>query len=882
MKTNANNLQQKEEETTGNSNNITPMLQQYLDIKKDYQGYLVFFRMGDFFELFFDDAIAASKALDIVLTRRGKNDGQDIPMCGVPVHAYENYLNKLVKQGFKVAICDQTETPEEAKKRGGYKAIVNREIIRIITPGTITEENLLATPAGNYLLCVSYAGKKEAVIPAEAGIQPKKETLDTGFRRYDEAFSIAATDISTGDFFALSIAKDSLIDSLEKISASEIILPDKLLSEEFFRDFYQRNRKIVSGFNDSFFNYIKCERKIKEFFEIKTLQSLQQIDKSEICACGALLEYIEITQIGKKPKLSFPKKYNEKENLEIDSATLKNLEIFADNNGNKEGSLYNLLNECVTAAGTRNLQKILKSPFKNKNVLDERLDAVEFLMNNLEFTHHTRDILKQFADVERIISRIYLNRTNPRDMLSLRYSLEAALKLNAAKDLYDIKNAPNILLENLSNLSELTEIYGTLNEAIVDVPPLNTNDGGFIKNGFNAKLDDYRNAKQNSEAKQRELQEKYIKETGINTLKIKDNNVIGMFIEITAQNVDKASPSFIHRQTLANNVRYTTPELRTIENELINAKTYAINLEKEIFEELRRHIIQNAEKIIELAQKIAEIDLFTNFAALSWKYAYKKPEITENKELQIIEGRHPVIENFINKNKTETNLTEFSSNDLTLAEQKNIWLLTGPNMSGKSTFLRQNAVITIIAHTGCFVPASKAVISLTDRVFSRVGASDNISKGHSTFMVEMVETATILNNATENSFIILDEIGRGTATFDGVSIAWSCLEYIATKIKAKTLFATHYHELTEVTKQLPNIACHRTKITEWNEEIIFHHKIEEGIASQSYGIHVAKIAGLPKEVILRADKILQILQSRNKGNAIEVITEELPLFELKQ
>lgn len=838
-------------ESKPKSSNLTPMLQQYIDIKEKYSDYLLFFRMGDFFELFFDDALTASKALDIVLTKRGKNDGDDIPMCGVPVHAYESYLNKLVRQGFKVAICDQTETPEQAKKRGGYKAIVNREVIRIITPGTVTEESLLESKNSNYLLCAFDA--KDKVV-------------------------LAYSDISTGEFYVRRFEKQNAIAEILKIGASEVILPEHLLEESNFREFFNNNPKLITSFSKRYFESKKAERKIKSFYNIATLEGVGFFDKAEISAIGGLLEYIEITQIDKKPKLSYPEKRDEKKHLELDLATINNLEIFKNSEGDKKFSLHNSIDNTVTALGSRGLQKILKNPFAEKSEIERRLDAVEFFNKNLQLSSNLKKILEEFADVERILSRVYLGRANPRDMVSLKNSIFASL--NIKSEFFNFTGEkPSDISSLFENILTLDELYITLNQALIEEAPYGLNDGGIIKNGFNPKLDGYRNARQSAELEKEALQQKYVEKTGINNLKIKENNVIGMFVEVTANNADKIPSSFIHRQTLATNVRYTTDELREIENELINAKTYSIALEKEIFEELRVKIITEADRLIHICNIISELDIFINFALLALVNNYVKPKITESNNINIKNGRHPVIESFINHNK-DSDISEFTPNDLELEKGNNLWLLTGPNMSGKSTFLRQNALIIIMAHIGCYVSAESAEIGITDRIFSRVGASDNLAKGHSTFMVEMVETATILNNATESSFIILDEIGRGTATFDGVSIAWSVLEYIATKIKACTLFATHYHELTELEKQVPALSCHRTKISEFEGEVIFQHKIEQGAASDSYGIHVAKIAGLPIEVTARADKILSILQARNKGNAIEVITEELPLFSL--
>lgn len=828
---------------------ITPMMQQYLDVKARYNDHLLFYRMGDFYELFYDDALTASRALDIVLTRRGKAEGNSVPMCGVPHHAYESYLNKLIKMGFRVAICDQLETPEEAKKRGGYKAVVKRDVIRVVTPGTLTEDNLLDASACNYLLAVNVnkAGK----------------------------LALAWCDISTGEIYYTATDKKDLASEVERIAPKEIILNEELLNNREFSEFVNTHRKILCSHAKSFFEADKSERKIKSAFGVTTTDSFGKIEKEEMGAIGALIEYLEITQVGKLPHLSFPKRNAENSFLEIDSASFNNLEIFKSSEGGT--SLFALLNQTSTNAGSRLLQKILARPLLNKKEIENRLNSVEFFMNNKDIANDVRETLKSIPDFERILSRIHLNRSNPRDIAVLRDGLQAALKLS---EIFTFANnqPPAELKENVNNIGNFDSLIKLLSEAIEEFPPIALNEGGFIKAGFNAKLDDYRNIRQNSEKIKNELQDKYIKETGINTLKIKDNNVIGMFIEVTAMHVDKIPGYFIHRQSLANNIRYTTEELRKVENEIINAATYAINLENELYQKLREEIILFSEKLIKSSAAISYIDVLNAFAFLSKKNDYCRPEISDNIEFIVEEGRHPIVESSI-KNQKEKQ--EFITNSLSITSKQNLWLITGPNMSGKSTFLRQNALIAIMAQVGCFVPAKSVKLGVVDKIFSRVGASDNIAKGHSTFMVEMIETASILNNSTNRSFVILDEIGRGTATFDGLAIAWSTLEHIHDNIKCRCLFATHYHELNSLEKELKNLACYTTQIKEWDGEIIFMHKVIPGKANQSYGVHVAKLAGIPKNVIERANEILAILVRENKGNENEILANSLPLFKVE-
>jgi DNA mismatch repair protein MutS len=587
------------------------------------------------------------------------------------------------------------------------------------------------------------------------------------------------------------------------------------------------------------------------------------------------MEYIEITQVGKLPRFSAPKKSEEKTFLEIDSSSFSSLEIFRSASGETAHSLYGMLNETNTNAGARLLQKTLARPLINKKHIDARLDAVEFFTKNDTILNNVRGILKTIPDFERIISRIHLGRSNPRDLGALRDGLKSALRLVEIFSFNNSTKIPAEIKENISGIANFDSLINLLDNAIIDLPPINLNEGGFIKPGFNAKLDDYRNTKQNSENIKTGLQDKYIKETGINSLKIKDNNVIGMFIEITASHLDKIPANFLHRQTTANYVRYTTEDLRKVENEIINSANYAINLELEIYQNLINEIILFSENIIKTSVSISNTDLISSFAFLAIKNNFSKPEILNSNDLIIENGRHPIVEGSL-KNQKEKQ--EFIGNSLSLTSNKKIWLITGPNMSGKSTFLRQNALIIILAQIGCFVPAENAKIGVVDKIFSRVGASDNLAKGHSTFMVEMIETASILNNATENSFIILDEIGRGTATFDGLAIAWATLEFLHDNARARCLFATHYHELNSLTKELKNLVSYTTQIKEWNGDIIFMHKIIPGEASSSYGIHVAKLAGMPRNVIERANEILAILTKENKTNSVDIISNNLPLF----
>jgi len=828
---------------------VTPMMQQYLAIKKEYSDYLLFYRMGDFFELFYDDAIAASKALDIVLTRRGKAQGADIPMCGVPAHSNEAYLHKLIKLGFKVAICDQVETPEEAKAKRGYKAVVNREVIRVVTPGTLTEDNLLENNASNFLLAVN--GRK------------------------DGKLALCWCDISTGEVYFSNILRDAIFSEIERIAPKEIIVNDEVLSEKFSEEFFRVYRKIITSYPKNFFESSKAERKICDGYKIKSLDSFEKMDKEELGSLSALIEYLQMTQVGKMPRLSAPKRNNEKDFLEIDQASFKNLEIFGAAGGEDGASLFSILNRTHTNAGTRLMRKILARPLVDKKAIESRLDCVEFFKNNEEGRTQITGILKSIPDFERIISRIYLNRSNPRDIAALRDGLKSVLKLQEVFSFSNFAKIPAELQKHVNKIHNFDTLINTLDNALMEFPAIAINEGGYIKPGHNAKLDDYRNIRQSSEKIKTSLQEKYIKESGITTLKIKDNNVIGMFIETTAMHIDKIPTYFVHRQTLANNIRFTTDELKKIENEIINAKSYAINLEMEIFRELQNEILNSAERIIETSESISFLDLFSGFAELASEQNYCRAEITDKIEFLVEEGRHPIVESAIKNSKEKQS---FIGNDLNLTQDGFVWLLTGPNMSGKSTFLRQNALIAIMAHIGCFVPAKSAKIGIIDKIFSRVGASDNIAKGHSTFMVEMIETAAILNNSTARSFLILDEVGRGTATFDGLAIAWAALEHIHDNLRARCLFATHYHELHELDVELKGLSCHTTDIKEWNGDIVFMHRIIPGKASQSYGIHVAKIAGIPQSVIERANDIMTTLVRQNKGASVDILAAALPLF----
>ncbi len=846
VNTDTSELQSKSDTEAVSGANITPMMQQYLEVKAQYPDYMLFYRMGDFFELFHDDAVIASKALDILLTRRGKAQGVDIPMCGVPAHSHESYLNKLIKLGFKVAICEQLESPEEAKAKRGYKAVVKREVTRVITPGTLTEDTLLDAATSNYLLSLNLVKGGD--------------------------LAISWCDISTGELYFTSVKKENLLSEIERIAPKEIIINDDILSLREFSDFTSHYRKILSTHARSFFEAGKSERKIKEVYKVATIDSFGKLEKEELGAIGALLEYLEITQVGKMPRLSNPKRSDEKSFLEIDAASFNNLEIFNAPEGN---SLFSVLNHTRTNAGSRWLRKVLARPLIDKNKIEKRLDAVEFFMNNPQALEDIRELLKSVPDFERIISRIYLNRSTPKDMAALRDGLKSVLRLNEIFSFSNFVKVPAEIKEALSNIGNFDSLINLLENAIEEFPPVSLNEGGYIKKTYNAKLDKYRNTRQNSEDIKTGLQEKYIRESGISSLKIKENNVIGMFIEITSTHIDKVPPSFLHRQTTANYIRYTTEDLRKVEHEIINAANYAINLELEIYHELRSEINLFSEKIEKTAAAISHIDVLCGFAFLAEKNGYSKPEITKDIEFSVEEGRHPIVEQSL-KNSDEKQ--EFIGNNLSLGSNEKLWLITGPNMSGKSTFLRQNALIAVMAQTGCFVPAKKLQLGIIDKIFSRVGASDNIAKGHSTFMVEMIETASILNNATERSFIILDEIGRGTATFDGLAIAWAVLEHLHDNIRARCLFATHYHELNSLTDELKNLACYTTQIKEWKGDIIFMHKLIAGKANQSYGVHVAKLAGVPKNVITRANEILSILVKENKGNSSNIISNNLPLF----
>jgi len=831
---------------------VTPMLAQYLEIKREHIGSLLFYRMGDFYELFFEDAIEAAHALDITLTKRGKHKNQDIPMCGVPFHAADTYLGRLIRKGFKVAICEQIEDPADARKRGG-KSVVKRAVVRVITPGTVTEETLLEARRNNFLASVV---------------------------EIQESVGMAWVDVSTGSFQTEALSLNQLGGALARVAPTEILVPDRVLeTRNGCGDFASQLtdcRDRLTSIPSSRFDSANSEKRLAELYGVNSLDSYGSFSRAELAAAGALVDYLELTQLGKIPRLLPPKQWKNSETLEVDNATRINLELVRTVAGERKGSLLDIMDRTVTGGGSRLLATRLNAPPTDPNIIKERLESVDYFFESERQRLCIRNTLKSVPDIERSLSRLSVDRAGPRDLIAIRNALLATASIRAQLNKLDGKltGLPTELEKNVTFLGCHDELVMLLTRALIDEPPMFAREGGFIKSGYDMELDRLRSLRDESRNLIVSLQQRYAEETGINSIKIKHNNVLGYFVEMTSMHANKMTeyPTFIHRQTLANATRFTTLELTELERDLGQAAAKSLALEQECFAHLSNEVINSYEAIFNAGTAISEIDLFSGLAELAIERRYVRPTVTGGLEFEIIDGRHPVVE------ALSTDGERFVSNNCEMKVANRLWLLTGPNMAGKSTFLRQNALITLMAQMGSFVPATSARIGVIDRLFSRVGAADDLARGRSTFMVEMVETAAILNQATARSLVILDEIGRGTATFDGLSIAWAAIEHLHEINGCRTLFATHYHELTSLQSKLDSLVCYTMKIKEWQEEIVFMHELVKGTADRSYGIHVAKIAGLPTEVVDRAKIILEVLEKGEKANSLRSLADDLPLF----
>ncbi|WP_417250289.1 DNA mismatch repair protein MutS [Celeribacter sp.] len=827
------------------------MMAQFLEIKSRHRDALLFYRMGDFYELFFDDAIAASEALDIALTKRGKHDGDDIPMCGVPVHSAEGYLLTLIRKGFRVAVCEQLEDPAEAKKRGA-KSVVKRDVVRLVTPGTLTEESLLDARRHNFLAAFSDVRGEGA---------------------------LAWVDISTGAFHVLPCPASKLLPELARLNPSELVLSEALELDEggLGSDFDE----IVTRLAPASFDSTSAADRLTSLFNVASLDAFGNFERAEISAMGAIVDYLDITQKGKLPIIRPPVKEVLRGTMQIDAATRRNLEISQSMSGGRNGSLVAVMDRTVTAAGGRLLERRLSSPSCDVDVINERLDAIAFCLDDRNAADAVRDILRNVPDMERAMSRIGLERAGPRDLAAIRNGLAQA---QALSELISTLTLPK-LLSNAANLLEgHDELVDRLEAALVAEPPLLARDGGYIAQGYHEELDECRQLRDEGRGVIAQLQAQYSELSGVASLKIKHNNVLGYFIETTATHADKMlSPplneTFIHRQTTANQVRFTTLELSELETKIHNAGGRALEIEKTLFLQLSGHILDRRGEISEAARALAEFDLCTALGELSRSEGWSRPVVDDSREFVIQKGRHPVVERALLQQGGEN----FVANDCDLsadADAASIWLLTGPNMSGKSTFLRQNALIAMIAQMGSYVPADFAHIGIVSQLFSRVGASDDLARGRSTFMVEMVETAAILNQAEDRALVILDEIGRGTSTYDGLSIAWATLEHLHEVNKCRGLFATHYHEMTALSERLAGAENATVTVKEWDGEVIFLHEVTKGKADRSYGVQVAKLAGLPPTVVERARIVLESLEKGQSEAATspKAVIDDLPLF----
>ena len=832
-----------------NNQNLTPMMAQYMEIKSQHKDALLFYRMGDFYEMFFDDAVEASEALDIALTKRGKTNNMDIPMCGVPVHAADQYLQLLIRKGFRVAVCEQTEDPSEAKKRGN-KAIVKREVIRVITPGTLTEDSLLTANQNNYIAAIHQIRKSVA---------------------------LAWADISSGSFHVTSFPLVNLASQLSRISPKEVIYPETYSAQ--ILGIVRETTDSLTPLADVHFDSRIAKRNLSEMYEVATLDSFGQFNRSELACLGAIVAYLEITQQGKIPKLQFPSREKSEDTLQIDAATRKNLEITRNLSGGKNNTLLSVLDKTRTASGARMLERWLANPSTNIGLIAKRQNEVETFYSQSDSRREIRDKLKMVPDLQRSLSRLALERGGPRDLNVIKTGIKQALLIN--QEVRVIDGVSEQLKASLALLANLEGLVKDLSQALMANVPLATRDGDFIAQGFDEELDETRKLRDETRVVIAELEKKYAQLADIPRLKVRFNKLLGYYVETPSSFYSKMvsqplSDTFIHRQSTSTACRFTSKELSDLESRIVNAQQKTVEIELRLFEQFREAILAQANDIFFIAQTLSEMDVIATLAEIAHTNNWCKPVLDESCDLEIVAGRHPVVEESLRKN----NQIPFVTNDCNISDEGRIILLTGPNMAGKSTFLRQNALLALLAQIGSYVPAKKARIGIISQLFSRVGAADDLAKGRSTFMVEMVETAAILNQADHRTLVILDEIGRGTATFDGLSIAWATLEYIHDKIKCRTLFATHFHELTELSNRLPNLFNLTIKVKEWQGDVVFLHEVVEGFADRSYGVQVAKLAGLPRAVVRRADAILKKLeQPRGKGkDNILSMYQELPLF----
>ena len=837
---------------------LTPMMEQYLEIKAANPGLLLFYRMGDFYEMFFEDAEIASRALGIVLTKRGKHHGLDIPMCGVPIERSDDYLHRLIALGHRVAVCEQMEDPAAARARGN-KSVVRRDVVRLVTPGTLTEDTLLDARTNNYLLAM-------ARTRASSG---------------GDRIALAWIDISTSEFIVTECATGELAATLARINPNEVIVTDALYGDPDLGPLL-RDLPAVTPLTRDVFDSATAERRLCDYFAVATMDGLSAMSRLEATAAAAAVTYIERTQVGKRPPLSPPAREAAGTTMAIDPATRANLELTRTLSGERRGSLLDAIDCTVTAAGSRLLAQRLAAPLTDAAAIARRLDGVAAFVADTAARDELRTILRAAPDMSRALARLSVGRGGPRDLAALRDGILAADQ--ALARLSQIEELPQEFVAVMEALRRPSrDLAREFQHALAEQLPLTKRDGGFVRAGFEAALDETRELRDASRLVVAAMQARYAEETSVKGLKIRHNNVLGYFVEVTAQHGEKlmAPPlnaTFIHRQTLAGQVRFTTAELGEIEAKIANAGDRALGLELEIFERLAAMVIAASDDLRAAAHAFAQLDVATALAKLAVDDNYVRPEVDGSLGFAIEAGRHPVVEQALKRDGQPfiANACDLSPAPGQTSGQ--IWLITGPNMAGKSTFLRQNALIALLAQIGSFVPASRARIGIVDRLFSRVGAADDLARGRSTFMVEMVETAVILNQASERSLVILDEIGRGTATFDGLSIAWAAIEHLHESNRCRTLFATHYHELTALSAKLPRLFNATVRVKEWHGDVVFLHEVLPGSADRSYGIQVAKLAGLPPPVIARAKSVLAKLEAQDRGQTARALVDDLPLF----